>query len=54
MRLRGLFIMRMRRFLVVAAILGLGLHGLPARAQNARTFVSASGSDGNACSRQLP
>ncbi|MEA2905802.1 MAG: hypothetical protein QOI12_3189 [Alphaproteobacteria bacterium] len=44
----------MRIITFVAALAGLGLHALPAQAQNTRTFVSAGGSDGNLCSRTAP
>lgn len=38
----------------VAALLALGLSGVPAQAQLARTFVSSFGNDANDCGRATP
>jgi hypothetical protein len=38
----------------IAAVLTLGLNAAPAQALNARSFISALGSDANACTRPLP
>ncbi|MEA2903680.1 MAG: hypothetical protein QOI12_1067 [Alphaproteobacteria bacterium] len=45
---------RLTRSLVLAPLLAFVMHGAPAQAQLARTFISATGSDGNPCSRVQP
>jgi hypothetical protein len=41
-------------FIMLASLLALGLGAAPAQALNARSFISALGSDANPCTRPLP